>query len=137
MGSLLLIMALMAGVITGNIICRYLIARYSIETINVPYFKLLTATAFYLNVYISGSEFNLRFIEFCSFSLFILTIGFIDFYLKIIPNVIVLLFSAVNLIFVVFNCIVYSESILDNLIGVVSASAILFTVSFLSSGSIG
>ncbi len=135
MESLLYTGVLIAGFIIGKVIRKYITVIYSVVTIKFPCFELLTAVAFYFNVYTSG--FSLRFIEFCSFSLFIFTIGFIDFHLKIIPNKIVCLFVAVNLIFSIINCIVYSESILNNLIGVVSASAILFVISFLSNGSIG
>lgn len=135
MENLLYTGVLIAGFIIGKVVLKYITVRYSFVSSRFPYFELLTAAAFYLNVCISG--FNLRFIESCSFSLFIITVGFIDFYLRIIPNEIVCLFAAVNLIFAVLNCIVYSESILNNLIGVVLASAVLFIVSFISNGSIG
>ncbi len=135
MESLLYTGVLIAGFIIGKVIRKYITVKYSIVTSKFPYYELITAIAFCMNAFFMG--FSLRFIEFCSFSLFILTIGFIDFYFKIIPNVIVLLFAIVNMFFAVLNSIVCSKSILNSLTGVVSASAILFVVSFLSNGSIG
>jgi leader peptidase (prepilin peptidase)/N-methyltransferase len=91
--------------------------------------------AFYINAYIFG--FGIRLIEHCIFSIFIITVGFIDFHFKIIPDKIVCIFAAVNFIFAVLNNIDYPRGIFDNLIGAVSASAILFAVSLFSNGSIG
>ena len=123
------------GFVIGKFIKDYVKRSYTIASGKVPFYELICAAAVYINIYVSG--FNLKLIELCIFSIFIITIGFIDFYLKIIPDKIVCLFAVVGLIFAVLNNIDHPRGIFDNLIGAVSASIILFTVSLFSNGSIG
>lgn len=80
----------------------------------VPIYELICAAALIINIYVS--EFSLKLIELCIFSILIITIAFIDFYLKIIPDKIVCIFAVVNFIFAVLNHIVYARGIFDSLI---------------------
>lgn len=125
------------GIILSKIIKNYLAKNYyiNIKIDKTIFLELILCTAFIINIYLFGLTY--KFIEICCFSVCIITIATIDFYLKIIPNKIVFLFAITNLLFVLLNYIIYSENMFIYICGIFSASAVLFIVSFFSNGSIG